>query len=68
MKNITDNAISESSDPYGEGDNPNPDGGDGNQDDETDEVEEPEPPDLSAVDTGFCSIYAPTKSQLNELS
>lgn len=58
----------EGGDPYNPGGNSGVGGGEGNFDNTTVPVDIPELPTLSAVDTGFISLYNPSLSQLNNLA
>lgn len=55
-------------DPYNPGGNSGGGGGEGNFDNTTIPVDIPALPTLSAVDTGFISLYNPSLSQLNDLA
>lgn len=55
-------------DPYDPGGETEPGGGTGDFDDDSDEIEFPDDPALSAVDTGFLTLFNPSLSQLNDLA
>lgn len=54
-------------DPYGE-DPSGPGGGDGDHDDESDTIPFPSLPSLSAITSGFATVYVPTLTELSNLS
>lgn len=55
--------------PFWEDDEPDEGGGDDqNFDEDTDDVDEDEMPDLSAIGTGFATLFTPTRSQLRDLA
>ena len=55
-------------DPYASGGNSEPGGGEGTFEDESDGIDFPSKPTISAVDTGFLTIYIPTLQELTSLS
>lgn len=55
-------------DPYGQGGNSDTGGGTGNFDGTGDNVDFPSLPTLSAVDTGFITLFNPSESQLKSLA
>ena len=63
------NPIDPSEDPYDpDGDGTGPGGGDGDHDDGSDDIDIPTLPTLSAVDTGFITLYRPSASDLVNLA
>lgn len=55
-------------DPYAAGGNSESGGGEGTFEDESDGIDFPPKPSISAVDTGFLTIYIPTLQELTSLS
>lgn len=55
-------------DPYNAGGTSEPGGGEGTFEDESDGIDFPSKPTISAVDTGFLTIYIPTLQELTSLS
>lgn len=55
-------------DPYGPGGDIKPGGGEGDFDNTSDPIDFPPMPTLSAVDTGFLTLFNPSLAQLQELS
>ena len=55
-------------DPYNDDDESGEGGGDGDHDDTSDDVGIPDLPDLSAVDTGFVTLYNPSIVEMRNLS
>lgn len=60
--------IIQSTDPYFSGGTSEPGGGEGTFEDESDGIDFPSKPTISAVDTGFLTIYIPTLQELTSLS
>ena len=58
----------EDEDPYNDDDESGGGGGDGDHDDHSDDVDFPDLPDLSAVDTGFITLYNPSVAELRNLA
>lgn len=58
----------EDDDPYNDDDESGSGGGDGDHDDSSDDVDFPTLPDLSAVDTGFITLYNPSVVELKNLA
>ena len=63
-----DDAEQDSDDPYDDGGNSDGGGGNGDYDDSSDDVDFPDLPDLSAVDTGFITLFVPSLTQLKALA
>lgn len=68
-----DKDLTDPNDPFDDDDDSQPGGGGGdgdqdNWDDDSDPVPVPDLPDLSAVDTGFITLFNPTISQLQNLA
>lgn len=67
---IDDSVTEEDSDedPYNDDDESGDGGGDGDHDDSSDDINIPDLPSLSAVDTGFVTLYNPSVAQLRNLA
>lgn len=57
----------DTTDPYNEGGTTDQGGGNGTFDDSTDLIDLPPIPSITALDTGFITMYSPTKAQMNDL-
>lgn len=60
-------AVEDTGDPYEPGGGVDQGGGDGTYDGTSDTISEPNLPTLSALDTGFVTVFKPTKTQLKAL-
>lgn len=58
----------EDEDPYNDDDESEGGGGDGDHDDSSDDIDFPDLPELSAVDTGFITLYNPSIAELRNLA
>lgn len=66
-----DDSVSEEDsdeDPYNDDDESDSGGGDGDHDDSSDDIDFPDLPELSAVDTGFVTLYNPSVAELKNLA
>lgn len=66
--NEADDAEQDSDDPYDDGGDSDGGGGGGSYDDDSDDVDFPDLPEISAVDTGFISLYVPSVTQMKDLA
>ena len=68
LKNSIEDVPQDIPDPFEPGGNTGPGGGSGDLDDTSDPIDIPPLPSLSAVDTGFISLYNPSLTELKNLA